>query len=165
MGAKSRNQEKDNPGILKWIPGISIVLMTILGTGGLWTNKQSGLEKSKYELDKTSKIVELRSKIEENMFKLTGLNRKYNELVIEHNIFLQNGIVERPTKGDTTWKDKYHNMVQETDNMYEYEFPTLENNIVVLESRLAILEGREPQKFKFPIRLPRPKNLRVTTIP
>jgi hypothetical protein len=78
--------------------------------------------------------------------------------------FFQSAIKEKMPLGDKTWMSKFNDMGKETNYMVEHEFQILEKNIASLESMLATLENRPPNKFDLPKPRPAPKNLRVISV-
>ena len=77
MRAKSKNRKKARD-YSKFIPILTLISGII--AGNLWPWKQADINRANYELDKTSKIIEIRNNIDTNIIKLLALYKKHTEL-------------------------------------------------------------------------------------
>jgi len=132
--AKSKNRKKARD-YSKFIPILTLISGII--AGNLWPWKQADINRANYELDKTSKIIEIRNNIDTNIIKLLALYKKHTELTRE----LSKNYSE----------DNRERISRETDNIWKYEYPSIESNIKQLEAVLSKLENRDPRMFNFPL--------------
>jgi hypothetical protein len=101
----------------------------IFGSGALWEWRKTGTEQAKYELDRITKIVDVRQKLEDNILKVLEIYKKNDSMTREDDPF------------------KRQQLSREVEMEWKYKFPAIKGNIDQLESMLAKLENREPRNF------------------
>jgi hypothetical protein len=139
--AKDRNQWF----IVSITSTITFFIGTILGPGFLWEWRKTGTEQAKYELERITKILDVREKLESNILKILDLYKSTNVTNDEKD----------PIKKAIQKAQREH----ETRMKWTQKFPVFKNNIEQLEKILAKLENREPRNFS-DLRPP-PYNLRL----
>jgi hypothetical protein len=113
---------------------------------GLWWNDQQSivnqltydlvrtkvdLEKAKFELEKTSKISDVRQNMEGTFLKVLDLYKKYSTLV---------EAAEKNPRKEHRDKTK-----REIEAVWKHAFPPIKDTLTQLETMLANLENREPR--------------------
>ena len=97
---------------------------------------QFNLAQAKVELDKASKISDIRNNIEAVLLRIFGVYSKHSKLV------------EAADKNMS--KNKKEKTKRELEMVWESEFSPLKDHLTKLENTLSELENREPRDFDLP---------------
>ena len=97
---------------------------------------QFDLAKAKSELEKMSKISDIRNNLEADVLQIFDVYRKHSK------------VVEAADKNVS--KDKKEKTKRALEMMWESEFSPLKDHLAQLENTLSELENREPRDFDLP---------------
>ena len=97
---------------------------------------QFDLAKAKSELEKMSKISDIRNNLEADVLQIFAVYRKHSKLV---------EAVDKNVSKNIRDKTK-----RELEMLWKSDFPPLKDDLTQLESTLSKLENREPRDFDLP---------------
>jgi hypothetical protein len=98
---------------------------------------RGALDTTRLELEKTSKISDIRKNMEARFLKILDVYSK------------QSTLVEAANKNAS--KEKREKTIKEFAMLWKQELPPLQEHLTQLESALSALENREPRKFTIPV--------------
>ena len=118
----------------KLLPILTLLLGTVGGSGAMWQWDNSQINHVRAKLETTTKVIEIREKIESNILRMLEFSKKYSDLDAEMN--------------NTSEKSKVENIKAEIIRIQEYAMPLLMTDIIHLENILSKMENRETRDFK-----------------
>ena len=97
---------------------------------------QFDLAKAKSELEKMSKISDIRNNLEADVLQIFDVYRKHSKLVEAADKNVSKNIRDKTKR--------------ELEMLWKADFPPLKDQLIQLESTLSKLENREPRDFDLP---------------